>query len=267
MAIISGVLAKCPETPQKILAKMLMLSASELGENSATFELISSAIRTGTVMAPENTAALQRLGVLAKNDNDPKAMLLMAKILYGQQGNRAALEWLQKSTRPPTGSLEWDGAGDALIEEGRILMDLNDTQGARQAFEKAALKLDDPAGYFYLSKMEKPGSSEQEIYLLKASSAGIVEAWHNLGALQLEKSRNNDRKPASMKDYGMAGEWFQLAAAENFGPSIINLAMMNKAVGKLEEAWKWMAKAEKNEEVKAAAKDLQSQWTEQNGIP
>jgi tetratricopeptide (TPR) repeat protein len=234
-----------------------MLSASSLGDKSATFELILSAINTGTLSKyPE---PLQHLGILAKKDKDPEAMMLLGKVLLSQGQNREALAWFQKSTRPPTGSYQISGAGDALVNEGRILLQLGQTQEAESVFRKAALDLDEPTGYFYLSQLQKPGTPDQKVYLLKAASSGILEACHNLGALELAELEKS-QKPLSLQDYGMAREWFQVAAADGFGLSILNMALIHRAVGQEEESLVWLQKAEKIPEVKDQAAKLKTRW-------
>lgn len=238
-----------------------MLSASALGEKSATFELISSAIRTGSIQ--EYDGPLRHLGVLAKKENDPQAMLLLGKVLYGQNSDNEALEWFQKGTRPPTGHLEWNGAAEALVQEGRILLAKKAPLGARKAFEKAALELDDPTGYFYLSEMEEFGSEKQQTYLMKASSAGILEAWHNLGAIELGKRRVQPIK--RMSDYGLAREWFLVAASDGFGLSMLNLAVMHRSVEDIDGASRWLEKAMKVDEVAMEARRLRKEWVENVG--
>lgn len=249
---------RCPTIPQKSLGKALMISASELGDKFATFELVTSALRTGKLEDYGNT--LVQLDILARLKHDPQAMLLVGKIRRGRgkQGNIDALEWFQKATRPPHGSIEWDGAGEALVEEGRMLQSEGAMLGAMKAFEQAALILDDPTAYFYLSKLEELGSAKQELYLKKASSAGILEAWHNLGALELSKDTGG--KIRKLNDYGMAREWFLVAAADGFGLSMLNLAIMHKSVGDVEGATEWLNKAEDTEGVADEAKILKRQW-------
>jgi tetratricopeptide (TPR) repeat protein len=243
-----------------MLAKSLMLSASSLGEKSATFELIQSAINTGNLSKYQEQ--LQRLGLLAKKDHDPEAMMLLGKVLLSQGQNKEALLWLQKSTQPPTGNLQISGAGDALVNEGRILLQLGQTKEAENAFKKAALELDEPSGYFYLSQLQRSGTPDQRVYLLKAASSGILEACHNLGALELEEIEKKDQKPTSLQDYGMAKEWFDVAAADGFGLSMLNLALMHKAVGHEEESLTWLRKAQNVPEVKEQAAELKRQWSE-----
>jgi TPR repeat protein len=258
MALLAGILRRCSGKGQQVLAKKVMLSASALGDKSATFEIISSALRNG--LLNEYPAALQRLGLFAKKDNDRQAMTLLGKVLLSQRGEKGALEWFRKATRPPAGSIDFDGAGEALVHEGRILMQWKDKDGAKKVFEKAALELDDPSAYFYLSQLQEPGSSTQEVYLLKAASSGVQDAYHNLGALELTKIEKTAKKPTSLADYGMAREWFQVAAADGFGLSMLNMALMCKAVGEVEEGKKWLRRAEENPDVREQARSILSQW-------
>jgi len=258
MALLAGILRRCSGKGQQVLAKKVMLSASALGDKSATFEIISSALRNG--LLNEYPAVLQRLGLFAKKDNDRQAMTLLGKVLLSQRGEKDALAWFRKATRPPTGGIDFDGAGEALVHEGRILMQWKDKDGAKKVFEKAALQLDDPSAYFYLSQLQEPGSSTQEVYLLKAASSGVQDAYHNLGALELAKIEKNKKKPTSLADYGMAREWFQVAAADGFGLSMLNLALMCKAVGEIEEGKKWLSRAEENPDVREQARGISSQW-------
>jgi TPR repeat protein len=235
-----------------------MLSASSLGEKSATFEIISSAITTG--FPRDYPAPLQRLGILAKKDNDPQAMTLLGKVLFNQRGEKEAMEWFRKATRPPTGSLDFQGAGDALVHEGRILLGWKDKKGAEAAFRKAALELDDPSAYFYLSQLQEPGSPNQEVYLLKAASSGVLEAWHNLGALELAKIEKRPLKDGQTRNYGMAKEWFEVAAADGFGLSMLNLASIYRAMGQEEEALRWLEKAEGAPDVREQAGSMRGKW-------
>ncbi|PMD49573.1 HCP-like protein [Hyaloscypha bicolor E] len=258
MALLAGILKRCHSGGQKALAKSVMLAASRLGEKAATFDIISEALRVGTLY--EYRAPLERLGTLAKKDNDPQAMTLLGKVLMAERRENEALDWFRRATREPTGGLDFDGAGEALVSEGRILSQRNDRNGAKAAFEKAALELDDPSAYFYLAQLQEHRSSNQQVYLLKAASSGVVEAWHNLGALELEKLNTQERKPTSLDDYGMAREWFQVAAAEGFGLSMINMAIICKAVGQMDEALKWLEKAGGAEGVRSEAIALKRQW-------
>jgi len=234
-----------------------MLSACELGEKSATYELVESAIRNKSLNLHTFLSPLQRLGIMAKKQDDPQAMTLLGKVMLSQAREKEAFEWFRKATQS---GLDFDGAGEALVQEGRILLNRKDNEGAKAAFRKAALKLDDPSGYFYLSQMEEPGSSQQEVYLLKAASSGIVEAWHNLGSLELSRINQRAQKPTSIRDFGMAREWFQVAAADGFGLSMLNMALICKAGGQTDAGLKWLQRAEELPEIREQAKSMRAQW-------
>lgn len=260
VTILAGILRRCKTPSQQLLANSLMLSASSLGEKTATFELILSTLNKGNF--EKYSEPLQRLGLLAKKDNDPEAMVLLGKVLLTQGHEREALGWLQKATRPPTGSNQINGAGDALVSEGRILLRMGQRKEAESAFKTAALELDEPSGYFYLSQLQELGTPDHKIYLLKAASSGILEACHNLGALELVEIEKKGEKPKSLQDYGMAREWFMVAAADGFGLSMLNLALMHKAVGEEEESLAWLLKADKVPNVKDQSMKLRRQWVE-----
>ena len=256
MAVLAAILRRCPGHGQKAFAKKLMLSSSALGDKSATFEIISAALRTGSLT--EYSGPLERLCVLARKESDPRAMTLLGKVSYSQRGEREALEWFQKATRPPTGSIDFDGAGDALVNEGRILLGWKRKEEAKAAFEKAALELDDPSAYFHLSQLQKPDSPEQKVYLMKAAASGVSDAWHELGLSELATIAKRAEKPTKLEDYGMAREWFEVAAADGFGLSMLNMSLMCKSVGKLEEGMIWLEKAAVIPEVREQAIALKS---------
>jgi tetratricopeptide (TPR) repeat protein len=184
-------------------------------------------------------------------------MALLGKVMLSLGKESEALEWFRKVTQL---ELDFEGASEALVQEGRILLARRDKDGAESAFKKAALELDDPSGYFYLSQLQAPGSTEQEVYLLKAASSGIAEASHNLGSLEMERIKERKRGPESIRDFDMAKEWFQVAAAEGFGLSMLNLAMIYKAGGQVEEGEKWLEKAEELPEIREETKRVRAQW-------
>jgi tetratricopeptide (TPR) repeat protein len=237
-----------------------MLSASGLGEASATLELISSSIRNNSLDLADYAAPLKRLGILAKKEGDREAMTLLGKVLLSQRRENEALEWFRRATQGPTQSLTFESAGEALVNEGRLLLSRKDHDSAGQAFRKAALELDDPSAYFYLSQLKETGSAQHKVYLLKAASSGIVEAWHNLGSLELSEIEKRSNKATSIADYGLAWEWFQVAATDGFGLSMLNLALICKSVGKSEDGLKWLDKAETLPEVKEQARSMRAQW-------
>ncbi|RDL37455.1 uncharacterized protein BP5553_04888 [Venustampulla echinocandica] len=260
LSILSGILRRCRAHPQKILAKRLMLSASKLGEKSATFELVLSAIKADGLRGNEVQAPLQRLNQLAKTDNEPLAMTLLGKVLMAQGREREALEWLRKATQPPTGNIDFDGAGAALVDEGRALLKLEKLVAANAVFKQAALELDEPEAYLHLSNFQEPGSQTQTEYLMKAASSGVVEAWYKLGEHEFQKITKSELKPEKIGDFGMAREWFQLAADGGSGSAMLYMAQMLRVVGMGEDGLLWVERALDVPDVADLARGMKEQW-------
>lgn len=214
-----------------------MLSASEMGDSEATIALIAAGIRSGSFRVSEKP--LKRLEILAKEGN-PRAMTLLGRTVATKGKTAEALEWFRKATRGPAG-LDFEEAGEALVYEGELLMKSHRKE-AIAVLRKAALELDDPSAYFYLAELEKSGSPNQIVYFMKAASSGITEAAHELGLIEVAKaveSADGNTPP----HYEMAREWFQLAAADNYRPSMISMSKICRDNGEAEEARKWLNKA------------------------
>jgi len=258
---LSMILNRCPEDGQRHLARKVMFSASNLGEQNATFELMAAAIRQGD-FGENYSAPLRRLGIMAKKDGIPQAMAMLGQVLLAQRMEKEALEWFSKATEGPTELLNFEAAGEALVHKGRLLQKRGETEAAVEAFRRAASELDDPSAYFYLSTFQEHGSSEQKVYLLKAASSGIVEAWHNLGVIELPQSEKH-LKPTGGKGvpkYRIAREWFELAAADGFGMSMLNLALICRSEERLDEGMKWLEKAALIPEAREQALGVKAEW-------
>lgn len=189
-------------------------------------------------------------------------MSLLGKVLYSQGKDSEALEWSRRATQ---NGIAFDGAGEALVYEGGILLKRGDRDGSRAVFRKAALEADDAEAYLYLSDFEPSGSNTQQVYLLKAASSGIVEAWHRLGELELakldsESDDGGDVLRSDLQDFGMAREWFELAAVEGYGPSMLRMASMCRSGSRVDEGWTWLQKAEKLPDVADRARLIRNQW-------
>jgi len=174
-----------------------------------------------------------------------------------QNKTTEALSWFEKATSLP---LDFYHAGEALVNKGKIFLERNNTEEAEKAFSTVALELDEPNGYFYLSKMVENGSARQKLLLTKAAASGIVEAAHNLGALELADIEKHKEKPRNITDYGMAREWFEMAAAGGFGLSMLNLALIYRALGQPSGGLLWLEKAEKLPETHDQAIWIRAQW-------
>ncbi|PVH81197.1 HCP-like protein [Cadophora sp. DSE1049] len=254
LGIIASILDKCQDPGQRKFGRDLLVTAASFGDRASNFKLVYAATIQGRLH--DVTEPLQHVGLLAKSGNDPQAMSLLGMALYSQRKEQEALAWLRKAS---TGSLEFPGAADALVLEGRILMS-HDEAGAMAAFQRAADELDDPNAYFYLSKLLPPESANREAYLTKAAASGVVEASHNLGAIELAKINKGGKKPKALNDYGLARDWTEVAAEGGFGLSMLNMALMCRNVGLREQGLEWLEKAEEDAKVREEAQALGDRW-------
>lgn len=250
-------IGRCREQAQKRLARLLLDSASEMGDPAATLEIVSDAFRNNQLNTARSGTFLERLGILAKKQGDVQAMGLLGQILYSQGKAKEARNWLEKAVSGPE-TPTFPGAAEALVVLGLIL-ERTDREAAKKVFSKAALDLDYPSAFFYLSKYTGPGEEDDRmVYLLKAASGGIPEAHHNLGAIELSKKGDQSDKKPSERSYGYAKEWFQVAAEGGFGLSMLNMASICNSQGQTEEALKWLERAMELPEVKDEAVKMRS---------
>ncbi|KAG4440824.1 hypothetical protein IFR05_003696 [Cadophora sp. M221] len=254
LGVIAGILKNCERPGQKSLGAILLAIAASFGDRASIFKRVHEAIAVKRLQDVPD--ALQRVGLLAKKGNDPQAMTLLGMVLYSQQKEEQALEWLRKAT---SGALDFRGAADALVLQGCILMEY-DTDGAMVAFQRAASELEDPKAFFYLSKMQPPGSERHKAFLTQAATSGVIEASHNLGAMDMAKINSAGKRPKSLDGYGLAREWTQIAAEGGFGLSMLNMALMCKSVGQRKEGLEWLEKAEGKTDVREEAQSMRVEW-------
>ena len=189
-------------------------------------------------------------------------MALLGMALFSQRKEQEALTWLRRAS---AGALDFPGAADALILEGRILMS-HDKSGAMAVFQRAADELDDPNAYFYLSKLVSPDLAAREVYLIKAAASGVMEASHNLGVIELAKINKGGKQPKALDDYGMARDWTEVAAEGGFGLSMLNMAMMYRNVGLRDQAMEWLEKAGEDTKVLEEAQALRENWDSEDAL-
>lgn len=237
-----------------------MLSASALGDESATMDLVSSGMRSGKMN--DFVLPLKRLGVMA-NEGKPPAMRLLGRVAASQGKETEALEWFRKAAEISS-EQDFEGAGEALVSEGQILRRSNRRE-AEAAFRKAAVKFDNPSAYWHLAQLEDEGSSTREIYLMKAATSGIVEAAYQLGTAALSKAKASGGN-SSPPSHGMAREWFQIAATDGHGPSMLALAQVCKASGEVDQGLEWLGKAKKLDGVREEALRIEEGWEASDGV-
>ncbi|ESZ89508.1 hypothetical protein SBOR_10106 [Sclerotinia borealis F-4128] len=254
---LSFSLGRCGEQAQKALGRSLIDLASNMGDAGATLEVMSHALRNNQLHTARTGPFLARLGILAKKKENVQAMGMLGRILFSQGKETEAQQWLQKAISGPE-LATFPGAAETLVVLGLILQK-TDKEAAKKIFRKAALDLDDPSAYFYLSQHVGPDEDDERVvYLLKAAGAGLPEACHNLGAIELSKMGDQADKKPTERTYGYAKEWFQVAAEGGFGLSMLNLASICKSQGQIAEGLKWLEQAEALPELRDEAVKMRS---------
>ncbi|KAG0647466.1 hypothetical protein D0Z07_6890 [Hyphodiscus hymeniophilus] len=240
--LLGMICMRSPSDPTRHLGQRLLRAAAALGDKHATFHLIKSALVSSALSSAELATPLQRLAILAKQQ-DPDAMLLYGQVLEQRGKEDEALKWFREAAESGP---DFVGLGEAIIAQSRILLRRNDEVGAETMLRKAALELDEPRAYFMLGKLQARGSVEQELYLMKAASSGIPEAAGELGVLEVHKviarSRalvnqpqpNGAMPPDKLQDFAIAREWLEIGAASGDRHSMLNLATFLKSVGRAE---------------------------------
>jgi len=262
LTLLALILSRCNKEPCRFLGRDLLLSASAIGEPTATIYLVDQGLKRKNLDFLKYNAPLAHLRTLAAPPHSNiEAMVLLGRVYESQNDEDKALQlYRQAASTPPSTQREADtqfplpgvGVASALVHQGLILERHGDSSGAEAAFRKAALEHDDPTGYYHLARLEKHSSSTQETHFLKAVSSGITAASTNLGQLHLERAKlepaeNKDQKAMQIK---LAKEWLYLGATAGEGMSMLRLASVFVEEGKIESARKWLEMAEKSPDPK-----------------
>ncbi|KAM3068025.1 hypothetical protein ACMFMG_011073 [Clarireedia jacksonii] len=262
---LSVIIGSCSSSEQKSLARHLMISAANLGEKQAIVTMARHAFLTGSLDASSNKPILQQLSLLAKKEKHLQATSLLSEILISQGREKEALDHLRDAVSTPIEKIDNAYAmGEACALFGKILIRKGAREEAEKVLRKGALEYDNAFSYFYLSNLQADGTDEKIMFLEKAAASGITEACHNLGVIELEKIEREieerksigERGRREMKDYGLAREWFEVAAEGGFGLSMLNLITICRAEGRAEEGDKWQRRAEEVPEVRREALKL-----------
>ena len=270
LAILAMVLNRSPTPATRQLGKRLLLSASALGEKFATLHIVKGALAQSALSSPEIAAPLQRLTLLAQQGQDPDAMLLYAQVQQERGSDGEALRWAREASERGGG---FGGLSGALTLQGVVLLKRKDEVAAARVLGRAALELDDPGAYFLLAGLQREGSVERETYMLKAAMSGIAGAAHSLGVMELSKLKKragDGLSPSTLgkgvnatvdfKEFRMAIEWLEVAAASGFGLSMLDLAKIYKSSGQDKEGRKWLEMAEGLPGLRRECRSMRDNW-------
>ncbi|PQE09345.1 MSS2 mitochondrial protein [Rutstroemia sp. NJR-2017a BVV2] len=242
----------CTSSEQKALARHLLISSANLGDVAAIILMAKYALRSGELDTPSYRPVLKQLGILAKKERNSQAAALLGEILISQGRGEEALDFLRDAVSTPTEDKEsLDTMGEVCSTLGHILFHKGAREEAEKVLRKGALEYDNASSYFYLSNLQAEGTPEKIMYLEKAAASGITEACHNLGVIELGKIKKDieerksiaERGMMEMKDYGLAREWFRVAAEGGFGLSMLNLVTICRAEGRAKEGEDWLRRA------------------------
>lgn len=257
MRFLSLVLTKCIETPRRVVAKSLLLSASRLLDPTATITILEAALKDNALHQTEAICALATLEVLAKQKNNPAAMVLLGSVYERQKKDDAALDMYRRAhavaaetpavSPAATGAsstLEQDPAGAALLHEGLLLLRRGPdaAANARAALRAAAVEHDNAAAYYRLAVLEGPLAPSREDHLLKAAASGIAPACHDLGVFYARRSASFSGAGRAWNT-AMAKEWLTLAVAAGNAKSRSALQELLHRHGDADVTAPWLAPA------------------------
>ncbi|KAH8594983.1 hypothetical protein B0O99DRAFT_168479 [Bisporella sp. PMI_857] len=234
---------------QKRLARDLMFSAYRLGDTSTTYQLVEIALRSKAIQTAEMRGPIQELGRLA-GSGDSRAAIVLGSVLLSQNKVQEALKILRAVTSSDLDSVPPETAGEAFYTMGEIYLTLKDKSRAIDCYQKSALDYNDPRAYHQLGILGSNDATIRRLRLSKAAQHGLIASWHSLGILELIEVKSRPGAPKKFRDFGMAREWFQVAAADKFGPSMLEMANMCFVVGDNESGEQWLDHAENLPDVR-----------------
>lgn len=240
LTLLGQLLNRCSHNAQRFVGKQMMLTASVAGHADATLALLVPAHRSGSLSKAEYQAPLKHLRVLAKSRENVQAMVLLGRIVQDEGREQEALDLFEaaaKSTAVRDGAVPVPiGAAEALVYAGEVQLKRGQKGPAEEMFRKAALDLDNPLGYYHLAKLQEEGTTNKEVYLLKAASSGVSDAAFEIGIIQWGKW---DVVRKGGEEMRKAKEWFHLGAVGGHGLSMIALARILDLEGDVSGGQKW----------------------------
>ncbi|KAI9799088.1 MAG: hypothetical protein M1833_004282 [Piccolia ochrophora] len=262
LTILAKILLRCSRSEQRALARQLLLRASALSDASATLQLVSEGLRVSRLSMPELRQPLRHLDNLARREKNPQAAYLLGSIWEKERKKPEALHLYESvlSNEDTASTNDDKSRASILVALGLLRLNKGDTAGAEEAFQKGA-ELDNPDAHYHLAKSKPQTSSERQVHLLVAASAGNIEAAHDLGTTYLLKTEGKDLQgQMQIEARAMAYEWFSLAADADHAPSQLALASLLRDDGKLEEGMRWLDRASKLEDHREQALHMKSAW-------
>ncbi|KAG9246785.1 hypothetical protein BJ878DRAFT_255369 [Calycina marina] len=200
------------DAPQfKELSCTILRLSADIGHAPSLCELVA---RSFTDRSPVSGVDLQKLKELT-NSQTPDGRLAMS--IMGVY--HASRKQYGDAMRMLTGATEVESeiriTATAYFNMALIQLIQKDWESAMKALRKAAEAGETRAKY-WLATQAEDGTPLQIATYEGAAATGMTEACHNLGHAELTKSSRQPGRPRLLRDYGMAREWFEAAAANEY---------------------------------------------------
>ena len=174
-----------PSQDYKYLGLRMVYSAVLLDYEPATLSLTRYMFRTGRYPLTGYGKLQSKFARLVAQGRDPNALTLQGMILQRDKGNELeAIAAFRKAVELGRRASEFEWAADCYVSLGRLLANQGQRREALAMFEKAALELDNPEGYYELAMVQGMDKLDDQFrYLIKAAANGIPKAWREMSQL------------------------------------------------------------------------------------
>lgn len=192
MTILGLILEKSRVGQINVLGGRMLMCAANLGYLPAIIRILTEALMFKRLSAPALVPAMTKLRWYALKQENAEALVLLGRILKSERRLDEALEMFRKaaSVDREAGSASDYDVSTALLNQGLILLHRNRHTEAKEAFEKAALELDNAVAYHHLALCLDDADPNKKTYLMKAAASGVPGASRDLAKEFLGDSKN-----------------------------------------------------------------------------
>ncbi|MCJ1244492.1 hypothetical protein MMC30_001690 [Trapelia coarctata] len=175
------------------ILRELLITGSSLGNEESTKLLIAQALDTHNLQSLKLAGARMHLAKLVELE-DPTAMMLQAATYAREGQDEKAMKLCEKVIKMEPDRyaemLGFDYARARCFDTLALLKRKNkDSEGSKQALERAVLEHDECVAYLELAMYHKPyGSPEYLQFLMKAAASGALDAASALGGYYLAQA-------------------------------------------------------------------------------
>lgn len=163
------------------------------------------------LMAPQLAPLREKLRWYGKQEN-AEALVLLGRLAKSERRLDEALECFRKAAavdREPGSATDFN-VSTALLNQGLIFLHRGRHTEAKEAFEKAALELDNAVAYHHLALCLEDNDPNKKTYLMKAAASGVPGASRDLAKEFLEDSKNADVEARAIEAAEIAKQWAEV---------------------------------------------------------